>query len=51
MITEWFKEWVHFSVTTSLRVGEVSEQLGFTDPYYFSRLFRKIMGVAPRDYR
>lgn len=37
--------------TTSLRVGEVSEQLGFTDPYYFSRLFRKIMGVAPRDYR
>ncbi|WP_322609979.1 AraC family transcriptional regulator [Pontiella agarivorans] len=38
-------------VTTNLRVGEAGEQLGFPDPYYFSRLFKKIMGVAPRDYR
>ena len=37
--------------TSNLRVSEVGEQLGFPDPYYFSRLFKKIMGVSPRDYR
>ncbi len=37
--------------TTDMRIGEVGEQLGFPDPYYFSRLFKKVMGIAPRDYR
>lgn len=37
--------------TTSLRIAEVGEQLGFTDPYYFSRLFKKVMGISPRNYR
>ncbi|MDQ8201408.1 helix-turn-helix domain-containing protein [Pelagicoccus sp. SDUM812003] len=37
--------------TTTLRVSEISEQLGFTDPYYFSRLFKKHMGASPSDYR
>lgn len=37
--------------TTGLRVGEVGELLGFPDPYYFSRLFKKIMGISPRNYR
>lgn len=38
-------------VTTSLSVSEVSEQLGFNDPYYFSRLFKKHMGSSPSTYR
>lgn len=29
----------------------VARQLGYDDPYYFSRLFRKVIGVAPSDYR
>jgi AraC-like DNA-binding protein len=36
---------------TSLRVNEISEKLGIDDPYYFSRMFAKIMGVSPVEYR
>jgi len=37
--------------TTDLRIHEVGELLGFQDPYYFSRLFKKTMGLSPRAYR
>jgi AraC family transcriptional regulator of arabinose operon len=37
--------------TTDQPVGEIGESLGFTDPYYFSRLFKKTMGLSPRTYR
>ena len=36
---------------TRMRIKEVSAQLGFDDPYYFSRVFRKIMGESPLVYR
>lgn len=36
---------------TSLSIKEVCHSLGFKDPYYFSRLFRKIIGLSPTDYR
>ena len=36
---------------TNLRVKEISQELGIEDQYYFSRLFSKIMGIAPNDYR
>lgn len=36
---------------TSLRVKEISLELGIEDQYYFSRLFTKIMGMAPNEYR
>lgn len=32
-------------------VHRIARQLGYDDPYYFSRLFRKVIGVAPSDYR
>lgn len=32
-------------------VHAVARRLGYEDPYYFSRLFRKVIGVAPSDYR
>ena len=32
-------------------VGEIATQLGYDDPHYFSRLFRKITGGSPRQYR
>ena len=37
--------------TTGLSVGEVAEQAGYTDPYYFTRCFRRVMGTTPRLYR
>lgn len=36
---------------THLGVSEIAGHLGYDDPYYFSRLFKKIIGVAPRHYR
>jgi AraC-like DNA-binding protein len=32
-------------------ISEISELLGFKDSFYFSRLFHKIMGMSPSDYR
>ena len=37
--------------TTSLRVGEVGVRCGIPDPYYFSRVFNKICGISPSEYR
>lgn len=36
---------------TNLDVGQIAHRLGYEDPYYFSRLFKKIMGSAPTAYR
>ena len=34
-----------------LSIEQVADTVGFTDPAYFSRCFKKIMGVSPREYR
>lgn len=31
-------------------ISEIARQCGFNDPLYFSRVFRRKYGVAPRDY-
>lgn len=36
---------------SGLSVSECAETLGFTDVNYFSRLFRKLTGVSPSNYR
>lgn len=36
---------------TDLSVQEVASASGYIDPFYFSRIFRKNMGVAPSEYR
>ncbi len=36
---------------THEKVEVVGQEVGFVDPYYFSRCFRKIMGCSPRAYR
>lgn len=36
---------------TSLSVKEIAFTLGVDNPLYFSNLFRKSLGVSPRDYR
>lgn len=37
--------------TTELPVRQVAERVGYADPYYFTRCFRRVMGRAPRLYR
>lgn len=36
---------------TKKPIHEIGGEVGYDDPYYFSRLFKKVMGVSPRDYR
>ena len=31
------------------RVGEVSEALGFANPYHFSRVFKRVQGRPPKE--
>ncbi len=35
---------------SDIRVYDVALQMGYTDPYYFSRVFRKVVGVSPSAY-
>ena len=35
---------------SDMLVYEVSKKLGYQDPYYFSRIFKKVIGVSPRNY-
>jgi len=36
---------------TDMTVKQVAAKMGYTDPYYFSRLFTKTIGISPSDYR
>ena len=37
--------------TTDLKVNMICYKVGIEDPLYFSRLFSKVMGMSPTDYR
>src|SRR4051812_30786010 len=37
--------------TTGLSVKEVADQLGYDDAFYFSRLFKSVISLAPTEYR
>lgn len=41
----------HLLATTSQPVGRISARCGFTSQAYFSRVFRALRGVTPREYR
>ena len=36
---------------TDMKVNQICYKIGIEDTYYFSRLFSKIMGMSPRDYK
>jgi AraC-like DNA-binding protein len=36
---------------TSYRIQEIAKKVGYEDPYYFSRLFKKVMDSSPSEYR
>lgn len=33
---------------TNMKINQVALKLGFDDPYYFSRIFKKIVGTSPQ---
>ncbi len=37
--------------TSDLYIYEVAHQLGYNDQYYFSRIFKKVVGVSPKEYK
>lgn len=36
---------------SGLLIADVSREIGFDDQFYFSRVFRKVMGMSPVEYR
>ncbi|MBP3950885.1 AraC family transcriptional regulator [Bacillus suaedae] len=41
---------IRYFKESSHNVSEVSEILGFSNPFYFSRVFKKVSGISPSDY-
>lgn len=37
--------------STSLSIQEISDMIGYDNPLYFSRLFKKTIGISPSEYR
>ena len=37
--------------TTDVNIGEIACAIGYQDVYYFSRLFKKVIGFSPKQYR
>lgn len=41
----------HLLETTELVVADIGRRVGFADPAYFSRAFRRLVGTTPSQYR
>lgn len=41
----------YFLENTDLQISEISEKVGYEDFYYFSKLFKKRVGISPRKFR
>ncbi len=41
---------LHLMRTTSLNISEISQRLGFQNPFYFTRVFKKVLGESPSSY-
>jgi two-component system response regulator YesN len=37
--------------TTALRSADIAYQVGYSDPHYFSHVFRKVTGRSPNEFR
>jgi transcriptional regulator GlxA family with amidase domain len=44
------QEAAHLLRTSGLRVNEIGQMVGFSDPLYFSRVFREEYGTAPSRF-
>ncbi|KRL98258.1 AraC family transcriptional regulator [Levilactobacillus hammesii] len=41
----------HYLQYTNVPIQQVAQRLGYTDSYYFSRVFKKEFGLSPRHFR
>ncbi|GEL11304.1 transcriptional regulator, AraC family [Flavobacterium glycines] len=41
-------EYLYF---TNMSIKEICKEVGFEDPYYFSRMFKKQIGISPMQYK
>lgn len=41
----------HYLELTNMSAQDVALILGYEDPYYFSRIFKRVMGIPPQKYR
>ena len=37
--------------TTDMSMKEICVEVGYSNPNYFSRIFKKIVGVSPTEYK
>ena len=37
--------------TTDMLLKDIAEKVGYTDPFYFSRMFKSITGSSPLEFR
>lgn len=45
------KEARELLLSTTLPIAEVGQSVGLNDPYHFSKLFRRYVGIAPSEFR
>ncbi|MDX8045131.1 response regulator transcription factor [Gracilibacillus sp. S3-1-1] len=38
-------------IETNMSISSISESVGYSDPSYFTKVFKKVVGVSPRIYR
>jgi YesN/AraC family two-component response regulator len=41
----------HLLGNTSESIGSIARQVGFKDQAYFSRVFHKVTGMSPQEFR
>lgn len=45
------KQAIHYLSTTDMSIIEISEKVGYDSQHYFSTAFKKVVGIAPNQYR
>jgi AraC-like DNA-binding protein len=51
VINRQLREARELLLSTTLPVAEVGRAVGLSDPYHFSKLFRRHVGLSPRAFR
>jgi len=45
------QEACHLLTATDMKLNQICHKVGIDDPFYFSRLFTKTIGLSPKNYR